>query len=387
MQGGKYLSSNYKKVTVYPFNGDFIAFVIYLNKHSEVFQVTELVSPKGLGICGKDAGEIYNKPKVGLIVSDDFTQALENSDILLIAENNFNKSYRPTIIKNIVLAIENKKHIICTMELSNAELEMFNNSSKKSGVIFKYSPKETSWEHLKYTLNLKSSRLYTPQAAVVFVGELVDGIDGFNVLLSVTDYLKSNGFKTLSIGARNYCELLGLLSLPSILFQTDIYDNEKVNCLNHYIRYLDETEKPDVFVIQLPGGMMKYNDHFTNGFGITPYLISQAIQGDYFILCTQYDTFDAEFYNMLSNCFKYRYGFEIDYICMSNSYIDFSDSMGLGKLTYLHIEQQMLNETINRYYKNSKIPIYNIDNSLDKTQMFKKLQEILSYDNAAYQMV
>lgn len=381
------MDKNYKRVTIYPFNGDFIAFVKFSNKYSDIFRVTELVAPKGWGVNGKDAGVMYNKPQVGLIVSDDLNRALENSDILMIAENKFNENFHPIIISNIINAIERKKDIICTMKLSCKEIELLKQISTKFGVRFTYSPEETVWEYVKDTLCIQSSKLYSPQAVVVFVGELLDGIDGFDVLLSVTDYLKSSGFKTLTIGARSYCELLGLLSLPSIITQTDISDNEKINYFNRYIKYLDEKEKPDIFIIQLPGGMMKYNDHFTNGFGVTPYIMSQAVQGDYFILSTQYDTPDTKFYNMLSNNFTYRFGFEIDCIHMSNAYIDFPDSIGSGKLTYLYIEQQLLDSTIKQYYEESEIPIYNIDNFSDRIKMFEQLHDSLSYDNAVQQIV
>lgn len=381
------MNTKYKKVTLYPFNGEFTAFVAYLNRHSDIYRITELVSPKCLGISGKDAGVIYNKPNVGLIVSDDFNQAMKNSEVLMIAENKFNESFRQTIINNINIAIENKKDIICTMKLFNEELELFKKLSAQFEISFTYCPEETVWNSVKDTICVQSRKLYTPQAVVVFVGELLDGIDGFDVLLSVTDYFKSSGFKTLAIGDRSYCELLGLLSLPSILTQTDVNDDEKINYLNHYIEYLDKHEKPDVFVIQLPGAMMKYNDHFTNGFGITPYLISQAVQGDYFILCTHYNIIDIEFYKMLSNNFTHRFGFEIDCIHMSNAYIDFSNSKEQSKLSYLYIEQELLNNTINQYYKKSEIPIYNIENISDRNKMFRQLYEVFSYDYSIHHIV
>ncbi len=385
------MNKDYQKVTIYPFNGDYIPFVKYLNKYSEILHVTELVAPTGWGLNWKDAGVIYNKPEVGLIVSDDLHRAMGNCDVLMIAENKLNENFHQIIINNIIATIESQKDIICTMKLPKNELEQLKQISTNFGVRFTYSPEETHWEYLRDTLYFQtlcalSRKLYTPRADVIFVGELIDGIDGFDVLLSVTDYLKSIGYKILTIGARDYCELIGLFSLPSFITQVNISDSEKIHTFNSYIKYLDEKEKPDIFVIQLPGGMMKYNDQFTNGFGVTPYLMSQAVQGDYFILSTQYDKIHTKFYYMLSNAFKYRFGFEIDCIHMSNTLIDIANSIGLDKLTYLHLEQHVLDDTINQYYRESEISIYNIDNLLDRNKMFSQLQEALS-DNVIHHMV
>lgn len=377
----------YKKVAIYPYSDNFYAFVKHFNKYNTFLQVTELVSPTGWGINGKDAGVAYNKPEIGLKISDDIHQAIENCDILMVAECECNETFRKIIINDIITAIERRKEIICTMMLHEDELDIFHLKSKSLEVSFHYSPGEVHWLALKDILYIKPKRLYFPKAPVIFVGELMDGLEGFDGVLAVTDYLKSQGYKTITIGAREYCEILGILSLPSFITQTTVSDNEKIIYFNNYIKYLDENEKPDLFVIQLPGAMMKYNDQFTNGFGVTPYLMSQAVQGDYFILSVQYDNIDTKFYNMLSETFTYRFGFGIDCIFMSNKMFDRQNSIQAGKNTFLHLQQEMLDNAISNYYYEAETPIYNIDNLKDYNIMFDQLIEVLTSGNTCSNVV
>ena len=370
----------YKRIAIYPFNGELIGLVKYLNKYMKGFRVTELVIPSGWGINGKDGGVIFNKPQIGIIASDNFSKAMDSCDILIIADDNLNENLHQIIINNSIEAIKRKKDIICITELPRKEVAMLKKVSSEYEVTFKYSPEYVHWNLVQDMISIQSCKIYTPKAPIIFIGDLIEGDDGFNVLLYVTDYLKSNGYKTIAIGNRRYCEIIDLLSLPSFLTQTDITDNEKIYNLNNYIKYLDETEKPDIFVIQIPGGMMKYNDEFTNGFGVIPYLISQAVQGDFFILCSYYNAINTQFYKMSSNTFAYRFGFEINCIHMSNKFIDIRESIRTGKLSSLYLEQHMLNETIDKNNKKSEIPIYNIDNVLDRNKLHDQLKELLSFN-------
>lgn len=63
---------------------------------------------------------------------------------------------------------------------------------------------------------------------------------------------------------------------------------------------------------------MKYNNSFTNDFGLKAFIFSQACQSDYTIMCVPYNSKDIKSIKYFNTLFKYRFDFKIDYLCVSN---------------------------------------------------------------------
>lgn len=351
---------NIKEVAIYPYNIEFYGVVQYLEKLNPLYRVKKLIMPYGYRSEGKDAGIIYNKPKLGINVTENFEEAIEECDCIIIAENHYSDNLRKIIIQNIELAIEKKKDIICTIPLNEEELKFINNKSSKYNINFTYYTESINEKELVIDYTRK---LYTPIVPVIFVGEAIDGVDAFEVTVGITNSFIKKGYRTVTLTQKVWGNLLNVSSLPKFLWQNNMDSNEKVYRLNHIIKQLEQNKRPDIFIIQLPEAIMKYNDKLTVGFGIIPYLISLSVQADYFIFCSNYLSIESVYFDKLSEKFEHRFGFNIDAVHISNAMLDVNDSISKEKISSLHVSQNKVNEEVDRLNKVKGIPAYNCCNA------------------------
>ncbi|MDF2537853.1 MAG: peptide maturation system protein family [Herbinix sp.] len=366
-----------KKIVVYPFSRDSLPLVRYLNKLNPSYNVTEIVSPKGWGFTGKDAGMIHLTPEIGILITNDIKQALEKSDTLFIVDSKKIDSVYESIIKSIEIAFDMGKDVICAVSLLEDDLESIQNSWKEFNVKFIYFPNAKYSSGNNKRLYHSSSRgLYNTKAPIIFISEMHEGLDGLEVLYAATYYFRKNGYKTTSLSEKNYSELLDIYTLPDFIQNLNVPDIDKIYQFNDFIKDIEEKEKPDIIFLQLPGGIMKYNDKITNNFGIIPYLISQAVQGDYIILCTPYAFFNDEYYKKLNDVFSYRYGVGLESFHMSNTIVDENSLLEKGEFSVFHIKQEEVDHQIQKI--DNEIPVFNCINSIDSENMFHHLIETLT---------
>lgn len=368
-----------KKAAVYPYNPEFTAVVRYLEKLNPMFQIVRLVVPYGFRCDGKDAGILYNKPEMGITVTENIEEALNTCDCLIVADGSYSDRFSKIIIKNIESAIEKGKEVICTWILNEEELASLKEKSQYNGVPFLYCPEHLDIE--KYIPNM-AKKLYSPQVPVIFVGEAISGLDAFEITLGITYYLRQEGYKVLTLTEKPWCGLLNTASIPDFMLKYEKDDNHKIYAFNQLLKQLEQKENPDVILIQLPGAIMKYNDRLTAGFGIMPYFISLAVQGDYMVFCSQFERMDLASYKMLSEGFEHRIGVGIDILHISNITID-ATSMGSGKFSFIRVEQNRVDEEISRLNKTSEIPVYNCCNPKECEKMSMQLIGLLKTGSVA----
>ena len=94
---------------------------------------------------------------------------------------------------------------------------------------------------------------------------------------------RERGYRASGVLDRCYAGLFSLHPMPSFL-KEGAEETDKIYRFNAYLKQLEQSERPDVLFVQLPGGMLKYNDQIPNDFGVYGYLISQAVQPDCFVL-------------------------------------------------------------------------------------------------------
>ena len=114
-------------------------------------------------------------------------------------------------------------------------------------------------------------------------------------------------------------------------------------------------------MIGIPGAYNKLNLKFPMGFGILPYLISQAVTPDFSIMCTFYTEIeDGKLFEQLSvNC-KHRLGFEVDCFHMSGTYIDVNALTDLGELKYIHLPDELPDKVVKTKLNRLGHTVFNI---------------------------
>ena len=364
-----------EKVTVYPYNKVFAPFIKYFSDFNDRLAIGSLVSPKGFCLAGKDAGTVDNRGLLNLSVTNDLQEAIAQDDAFLAVDGEYGQSVRSNVFKGIDRAIELGKNIYCALPLSPDERQEIETKCAENKLTFKYYGREVDNGDATAA---EGKKLYRPSVPVIFVGDLFDRLNSLDVLLSLRKAFADEGHRVCSIGVPPCCGLLNMHPMPLLFMQPQYGEVDKIRFFNNYIRLLEKQERPDIIMIQLPGGMMKFNDVITNGFGVHSYMISQAITPDFFVLSVPYEMADSKLCAMINENFKYRFGFEIDCIQMSNARMDTIKAFEDEKLAFSYMPQHRVDATIRELRACAAIDLFNIFNEEDREALSRKAIQSLS---------
>lgn len=344
---------NQYKTMIYPFDVEATPLLRH-SKFIDSINFTHVISPNGWGYSGKDASCADNGQPIGIIVDSDFDKALEICDTVFFSDSSTKIDLNTFIYPKIIKAAENSKNIICTIKLESKIFDKVSHICNKSNKFFKYFT--NTYNSIK---NAEFEKIYKINTPIIFVAGTSERTNKFEIQLNLRDNIEKMGYKVSQIGTRHYCELMGFHSFPTFMYSTDITESEKVTLFNYYIKNIEAKEKPDVIIIGVPGGTMPFNYEFTNKFGILCYEISQAIRPDAVILSTLYESYESDFYQLISNSYKYKFGYNVDLYNISNTSVNIIESKLEKSLKYNTIDWNFINEKKKKYTK-LDIPVCNI---------------------------
>ncbi|SHK27148.1 peptide maturation system protein, TIGR04066 family [Clostridium cavendishii DSM 21758] len=361
-----------EKVMVYPFDLEFSPVIRHEN-FLDSFEIVELVSPKGWGLVGKDASFADGGDLLEMIVKDDFMKGLEKCDTVIFSDSEYYEDMENDIYLKMQQAAQSKKNIVSFLNLEGTEKKHILELSKTNNIYAKFvcniedtennylSGRQISeMSEVKYKNNsFNFEYIHKIETPIIFVMGLLERISKFEIQLSLRDKFQKMGYKVCQIGSRNYCELLGFHSFPHFMQVNYLSEVDKITMFNHYVKKIEDEERPDVIIIGIPGGTMKVNNEFTNKFGTYAYEISQAVEPDYFIMSTSYEKFKPEYFANLSLSAKYKFGHEIDCFNMANVQIDWNKTIELLYDIYIKLDSNFVSNKVEEYL-NENIPVFNI---------------------------
>jgi hypothetical protein len=345
-----------KKNMIYPYFKKYFPIIKSLIHKYPDYEYT-IVSPKAW-TPEKDAGYIVNRETIGINVSNDFYGSLHNSDTLIIPNIENIEFIKADVIDKMEYALSNGHDILCYLILEDNIVERLKLNSEKYNVKFDYIIENTAYNNF----NFIEAEIKTPDIPIVFIGELFPDLDSTESAITLHESLELSGYKSISIMSDINTTIISssYITIPKTFFSNDIIYSDKVFLINGFINNIIERYRPDIIIFQMPEPMFKYNDTFTNGFGIYPYIISQAITPDFLIISAAYELIESKFFTLLSQNFKYRFGCEIDIVIISNIYFDLESSLDIKEMTYNHYNIDQISDNINDFYKDTDIPIISI---------------------------
>ena len=295
------------KLVVYPFSKDSIEF---WNSDS-IIDTTQVVllCPSSFfnpsSICGN----------TNTIVTHDCAEALDGADAVLIIPS------FPWVAKRgyeQVIANAKRRNIpvyMCENVVKQFEFECDNTnlvSFEKSDIITNIE-KQKDW--MKYSI---------PVPVIVIYGAGPFS-EKFIIESKVSGFFSKLGYNVAFWGTKEYSSLFGGKPLPSFLFES--YSGiMKSTALNHYIYHDAITNKRDLVVLGIPGGIMSRNSWRFNDIGELAYIISNAVNPDISILSIYANPLDSEFLNELVSLCKYRFNANVSHINVASANYIFTDS-------------------------------------------------------------
>ncbi len=370
------------KAIVYPFDVQFEPVLRY-RKLIEQYDIVGAVSPESWGLSGNDAAHKSGGSHIGVNVDCNFEQSLDLCDTVIFSDAATIFDFQKLIYPKIISAIKREKNIVLLYDIA---VEIENEIKQKCEEIGKQFICYNSRNKFQYLDEYAAfqENIYDIGVPVVFVIGMCERTGKFETQLAMRDSLLNLGYKVSQIGTRSYCELLGFHSFPEFMFSTNIGETSKIVLFNRYVKEIEYKEKPDIIIIGLPGGIMPFNNYFTNKFGIIPFEVSQAVTPDAAILCTLYDDYKPDYFQMTSRSIRYKLGFEVDCFNLSNVMFDWMSAYERKKVEYTTVTSNFIDQKKLRF-TNLNMPVYNILNSEDVNKMAEYIIDRLSnYGNARY---
>lgn len=360
-----------KRALIYPYDCESTC-LIRFNHLNKIFDIVGIVSPRGWGLTDKDAGIADGGDMIGLRVENGFEVYDDNDyDAIALVDSCRELDFENIIYPKLESLIAKGKDIICLKEVDASQLKLMKDLCDKYDTSFQHF--SCDWEPIKPNM----TNIFNIEVPIVFVLGLGDRTQKFNIQLSIWEGLKNLGYNVSQIGSKNYSNIFGFHPFPSFMFSKNLKEQDKVILFNRMVKKIEIEEKPDVIVIGIPGGIMAINKDITQGFGILPYLICQAVKADISILSVYYDEYNAKFFREIEILAKYRFGTLIDCFNISNIKIDYLETENSKEMSYIMLDTDFIDRKKNNYVGVTKA-IFNVLNKNDQNNMTRYIINTLS---------
>lgn len=362
---------NKKRIVVYPFNEECKVFSDYLELLDEKYIFAEAASPAAWGFAGKT----INTSEGEYVIKKSPTEFEGEADILLIPDFVIMEKAEPSLISEIISFIPFVEKVIYYAGFSEKSKKIITDKCFETGCEF--------WDLKNYSDSYNfdiENKIINTKVPVVAVAGLWEDTDKFKVALSLRRGLINNGYKVSQIGSRGYAELFGAHPFPSFMMNTGISEFIKPIMFSKYIDNIVKEENPDIIIVGIPGSLQSLNNDFPNNCGILPYMTFQALNVDYFVLCTFFDTNPLKFNKAISDMCMYKYGVKPDMIHMSKTSIDMLSTNERHRIHYFHTDDETVNNTISSVYGDDNL-MTNLTYAENEKMVAGKIIEKLSCDN------
>lgn len=309
----------------------------------------EHVNVVGVGRNYPASDENTDNPRITYF--NDFKSATDNIDEILITFSN-NKRLHQKIIHNMQYVLSNTDCVVhCYEPLSNDELSIFDPYIRSKRVFYDCIEK----------LQEKEGKMYTPlEAVVVVMSSLFANSDDFNALCLLRNEFVDKGYNVTVVSTSRYAKMAGFCRFPLEIIENRVAMQSAVMSINNYFSSIEEHYAPDIILLHLCNGMLKYSDICHEDFGVVAFAISQSISSDYSKLSipiSEIDVISKENFHQIENFIKYRFGFQLDAVMVSANTINLSESEELGRVSYDSISESEAKEKMCAFEKSSGIDI------------------------------
>lgn len=329
---------NKKKAVLFPYvTSQAFPFVRYCNALSEEFELYQVVSPQGIIPAGKDAAYLNNREEIGVSVSNEVD--CEGADMLLVPELPDEYPCLEEVLQTMEQFLASGKEVRCYHPFAGEQLERL----QKAGYTEAVPPAVTKPE-----IDIRVRRVFTPEIPVIFVGGLSGEYDQQEVLLRLSAQLREQGHRIAVFAGNDMLAMLKCHSYSPIL-RSNVDNGLKVLALNEMLRKVCKEEHPELILMELPGGVIRFNDVLNGGFGVDTFLLSQAVLPDYFIACAAYGTYNGAYFKEVSAYCENHFGFPINQIHVSNKLLNYSKTVERFRPFWIKMPEREVEKAIGAY--------------------------------------
>ncbi|OPA73274.1 hypothetical protein BVG16_29795 [Paenibacillus selenitireducens] len=344
-----------KKIAIYPFYKGLLPLLLE-DGELHNYELTYAIVPKGW----ESFEEVEDKRKNLICDEESFysEDLMSNIDVLLLCKPLFqvDKSIYSCIT---ALAEEKGKHIIYVPELE----PVFNHSGLEG------------WEclELESSCTTKSNELASIDVPVILIMGMGENCEKWDVQLKLCDSFRKEGYKISLISSNPLSRLMGYHTIPSCIDSTHLTFTQQVENINAFIKNIEQIESPDVIILGVPGGILKYSSAAPNGYGYLPFLVCNAVVPDITILSLYCGNYEETHLKEIKSTCLYRFGVNIDYYHISENVCLYNSEA--RQLEYYSVDHTYLAENISDFQ--ADMLTFNSSNSDSREGVFKRIMREL----------
>ncbi|AWB42986.1 TIGR04066 family peptide maturation system protein [Paenibacillus sp. CAA11] len=345
-----------ERIAIYPFTRELSSFILYkdqLKNYELVFAIT----PRGW-----DKFE-DQKDRFAKIVLDEDTfylnQCINYVDVLLLCKPILNVDL--SLYENIIkLAKINGVKVVYVEELEALLINRIQNN----------------WECLKSheiveVKRQEQSSIEVPVISVIGIGE---NCEKWDVQLGLRDFFLKKGYKVSLISNNKLLKLFGASIFPPVINSTEYKFEQQVGAINSYIKKVELMDSPDLIIIGVPGGIMRYNRYVHNGFGYAPFLVSNAFIPDITVVSLYCGYYEKEQLEEIKRTCLYKLGVNANYFHISSKVSQYN--LESKQIDYFSIDQNYVNELVEKNSINGAF--FNINK--EPKEVFQRILEELHHN-------
>ncbi|WP_055108607.1 TIGR04066 family peptide maturation system protein [Paenibacillus ihumii] len=340
-----------QKLAIYPFFEELMPIMRHKNKIRD-YELVYAIIPDGWETFSES-----DESFLGYICSEEkfYSENLIHSiDAFLLCLPIFNINY--SLYHRItVLAEKHGKQIIYVFELEPVIRKLF----MGQGICLRT-------EIADITPQTGIASIDVPVIMILGLGE---NCEKWDLQLELCDFFHHKGYRATLISSNPISQLLGYYTLPSSFDNSGLTFSQHVQKINSFIKKIEIKENPDVIILGVPGGILKYSHSVPNGYGYIPFLISNAVIPDLSILSLYSGNYTEQQLKEIQSTCYYRFGAEVNYFHISKKVCDYD--FETKKLNYFSVDHSYLIENIIRPLENMNT--FSISDSWSSQKVFEMI--------------
>lgn len=355
------------RTVVFPYDRDFIP-ILEAKDLICRFEIARLVSFPGWGARLPEG--VFN-----VDLCTDINRSLDQCDVLWIV-NSWNPcSFYELILPMVDQAVARKMHIFITRDLSRQELEeIYAVAGELVIPISTFFNDEKIQEALFSSLHQLS--LSYIEAPVICVTGVAQNTGKFQVQSYLKRQFEESDYRVLWISSRKEAITMGGYPLPEFLGHEKVCENQKILLLNNYISILEQSTRPDLIIIGVPGALMLYSKRYAKDFGATAFRIFQALTPDILLVGSLFiNNLDNDYFEQLETEILSRYSCEVDYHFISAYSVDFQTSEAKKEMAYLTLNGNFVLEQLRSIRRGNVFPLMNCNGKNIYTKILRLLTQ------------
>ena len=213
----------------------------------------------------------------------------------------------------------------------------------------------------------KNKFVKTIRPPVIYVAEVYEDCEGYDVLLKMADAMKEAKMNVLVVSADIYNHLLGYSYFK---FDDKLSLKIVVSSINKTIGKLIEDSKPDIVLIKLPYPLTRYDENVNFDCGVTAYVISQAIPADSVVICGLLQYSSPLFWKNYLDGIENKFGFSTACVHLCNKVVESNIS---DENSTVHFPIDSVNKVIDYMNSFSDINFLNLNRSEDMNSLIENI--------------